>query len=656
MTPALRLALVVCGLNLVVFTLARAAFAAAFGTTSSTDEFAELAWALYVGFKLDLRLALFISLPMFALALIPALSPTRGAARRFWFVAIALVELLVFALYAVDFGHYEYLRARVNATLAEHLEPLDVALIVLWQSYPVALILFALAVCAFAFTALAARLGFRGVAQPQSRRRTAAIAIVAILFAVAGMWGKLSMYPLRWSDAYFSTDAFISALGLNPILFLVDTYPDRVRGYDRAAVQENYAALADLLEIPPAARSLETLSLARWVEPAAGADSVNRGVNLVVIHLESFAGFSVGSLGNPAGATPRFDALAAEGALFTNFFVPAVPTARSVFTMLTGVPDYEPVQTASRNPLLARQHTLVNALTEHERFYFLGGSASWGNIRGLLTQSIERLRVYEEGDYAAKPADGWGITDHDLFEHAHKVLAATREPFFAFIQTSGNHRPYTIPPDNRRGFETVTRDPADLRAAGFASLAAFNGLRFLDHAIGYYFDLARGTGYFDRTVFVLYGDHGNPSANEIAFERLGLTGFHVPMLVYAPGRLAARRTDTPASLVDLLPSALGLLGKPYLNTTLGRDLFAAPADRRSLALVPHGVLTDELFLRKNPDGALNLYRYRGATPLVDISATEPAAAQELERLHRGLFATARFLTHHNPPRAHRPPQ
>ena len=108
---------------------------------------------------------------MFALALIPALSPTRGAARRFWFVAIALVELLVFALYAVDFGHYEYLRARVNATLAEHLEPLDVALIVLWQSYPVALILFALAVCAFVFTALAARADLKLVVDDSVSRK-----------------------------------------------------------------------------------------------------------------------------------------------------------------------------------------------------------------------------------------------------------------------------------------------------------------------------------------------------------------------------------------------------------------------------------------------------------------------------------------------------
>jgi len=35
-----------------------------------------------------------------------------------------------------------------------------------------------------------------------------------------------------------------------------------------------------------------------------------------------------------------------------------VPTARSVFEMLTGVPDVNPTTTASRNPLVVNQHTL----------------------------------------------------------------------------------------------------------------------------------------------------------------------------------------------------------------------------------------------------------------------------------------------------------
>ena len=38
------------------------------------------------------------------------------------------------------------------------------------------------------------------------------------------MHGRFSQYPLRWSNAYFSKNAFISALALNPLQNLFDTY------------------------------------------------------------------------------------------------------------------------------------------------------------------------------------------------------------------------------------------------------------------------------------------------------------------------------------------------------------------------------------------------------------------------------------------------
>jgi phosphoglycerol transferase MdoB-like AlkP superfamily enzyme len=305
---------------------------------------------------------------------------------------------------------------------------------------------------------------------------------------------------------------------------------------------------------------------------------------------------------------------------------------------------------------MVRQHTLVNALAEHERFYFLGGSASWGNIRGLLSQSIERLQVSEEGDYASERADVWGIIDHALFEHAHAALAKSKGPFFAFIQTSGNHRPYTIPDANRRGFElTLKMDPAALQAAGFDSLAAYNGLRFLDHAIGHYFDMARKSPYFANTVFVLYGDHGNPSASPIPYERLGLTGYHVPMLIIAPGIPAGERNSAVASLVDLLPTALGVMKVGHVNKTLGRDLLTERPAARRFALVPHGVLTDDYFLQVSPQGGSHLYAYRSNDPLTDVQDRLPDTAKELRRLREGLYQLSLYLLHHNAPQPHSPP-
>lgn len=639
----MKLALVAAGLNLAALLGLRVAFLWAFGEPGlSTSELGE---AFYLGLKFDVRLAVLISAPLVVLAWVPKFDPAQSsAARRVWVGYFTLVFAALLVLYAADFAHYAYTRARLHSGIVEHLTPADVALRMTWQSYPVVWTLLGVSLACALYAWLLSR---PRAGTPASGLRKAAQFAVLAAFGAILIWGKLSWYPLRWSDAYFSDKAFVSALALNPVLFLADTLGQRRAPVNQAAVAAQYDTLASLLELTE--RDPQRRSFARYVPGKPGAP-----LNLVVIHLESFAAFKVGAFGNPSGATPHFDALTREGLLFTNFFVPAVPTARSVFTMVSGIPDYHPGRSASRDPRMVRQHTLVNALTDHERHYFLGGSASWGNIRGLLSQSIERLQVSEEGDYAAERADVWGIIDHALFEHAHATLSKAKGPFFAFIQTSGNHRPYTIPDSNRRGFELANMDAAALQAAGFDGLSAYNGLRFLDHAIGHYFEMARKAPYFANTVFVLYGDHGNPSASPIPYERLGLTGYHVPMLIIAPGVTAGQRNTAVASLVDLLPTALGLMKVGHLNKTLGRDLLAArPAERR-FALVPHGVLTDEYFLQVSPQGGSHLYAYRSNDPLADLQERQPQTAKELRQLREGLYQLSLYLLHHNAPQPHAP--
>ena len=648
---AMRFALLAAGVNFLVFVLLRLAFAGAFQPLAAGASAGELLQAFWIGVKFDLRLAVLVSAPAALFGLIPILNPVlRSGARNFWLGYFVAVQALLLLLYAVDLGHYDYARTRLNASILEHLTPADVALRMFWQTYPVVWGLLGLAVAAAAYWLVLRRVTkVKSISNRAWWMRAAGGALVVVLGSIA-IWGKASWYPLRWSDAYFSTNDFVSALALNPVLFLADTLGARGETYRVATVREHYKVVSELLEVEP--RDEKSLSFARFVNPKR-ADKAP--LNLVVIHLESLAGFKVGALGSKAGATPHFDALAAEGLLFTNFFVPAVPTARSVFTMLTGVPDYHGGRSASRDPLIARQHTLVNALAGHERFYFLGGSASWGNIRSLLAQSIERLQVFEEGDFGAERADVWGITDHDLLEHAHAKLAAAQRPFFAFLQTSGNHRPYTIPEINRRGFELARRGAESLRAEGFDGLPAYNGLRFMDHAIGHFFKLARSAPYFQNTLFVLYGDHGNPAASDIPFERLGLTGFHVPMLIYAPGFVPSGRSDIIASLVDVLPTALALMGVPHLNQTLGRDLLVARAPERRFALLPDGLLSDEFLLRTGP-GGVKLFRYRSDMPTREVHDSLPAATRELQRLREALYETARYMLYHNKPREHAPPK
>ena len=650
---AIRFLLWVVGLNVVLFTLLRLAFWVAFHSGAAEAAAGDLLRAFYLGLKFDLRLALLICLPPLALAVFPPLNPARRTlAKRLWLGYFVAVEALVLLLYVVDFGFFAYVRGRLNASLLEHLQPLSIALHVAWETYPVVWGLVLLVALSGGYFYLLRRLASpefsRGGVAAGPWVRRGVLAVVLGLYAL-GVYGKWSWYPLRWSDAYFSTNDFVTALAVNPVLFFSDTYGNRSEGYDLQSVRRHYALVARLLGVQHP--DPERLSFERYVAPNPASAAP---LNLVVIHLESFAGFKAGIFGNPLKATPNFDALARDGILFTNFFVPAVPSARAVFTMLTGIPDVNVGRTASRNPRVVTQHTLVNALRDHERFYFLGGSATWGNIRGILQRNIANLHVYEEGNYEAERADTWGVTDLVLFDKALAVLKERKDPFFAFIQTSGNHRPYTIPEDGS-GFKLASLDKKTLTENGFDSLAAYNGLRYFDFALGHFFERVRREPYFRDTVFVMYGDHGNPSASPTPWEQLYLTSFHVPLVIYAPGLIRkGRRIEETASLVDLLPTSLSLMKVPYRNTTLGRDLLSPRPAAEHFALLPIGILNDEFLLQLGPGGHDRLYRYRSSTPTADVRASHPETAAELRSLRDALFQTSLYLLYHNPPRPHAP--
>jgi hypothetical protein len=559
-------------------------------------------------------------------------------------------------MYFVDLGHYDYLHERLNASAVDYLLSPMIALQFLWETYPVLPAILLLVLVAIGYGWIVNRFACRELRQistPLARWAQVTCFIAALVLYGFGLYGKWSRYPLRWSEAYFSTNPFVSSLALNPVLFFFDTREFKTVRFDAQEVRKHYDVVADLLdvEVPDPA----TLDFSRYVVP--GKKLPGRP-NIVFIQLESFAGFKVGILGNGLNPSPHFDEVARKSLLFTNFFIARPPTARAVFTVMFGTPDVNTPHSASRNPLIVRQHTLLNALEGYKKMYFLGGSATWGNIRAILAHNLDDFEVYEEGDFSTPPDDVWGISDLHLLEEANRVLRDQDEPFFALIQTAGNHRPYTIPED-KRGFELVEVDDQELKENGFETLASYNGMRFLDYSIGHFFRLASKKDYFNRTIFCLYADHGTIATRQIPWDRLYLTSHHVPFAIYAPGYISeGQRIDITASLVDVLPTVLGLMGVPHLNKTLGRDLLVQRPKDKHFAFINSfysGLLDDEFYLFIDPKGTERLYRYRTPSPTEDVKGQFPGRARKMARLCRAIHETSKYLLYHNQPSDHSAP-
>ena len=122
--------------------------------------------------------------------------------------------------------------------------------------------------------------------------------------------------------------------------------------------------------------------------------------------------------------------------------------------------------------------------------------------------NIDKLYLYEEQDYKAPKIDVWGISDKNLLLEANEIMKKKKSPFFAIIQTAGNHRPYTIPKEDQAAFKKISFPADTLRKYGFETNEEMNAFRYTDYCFQQFFGAAQKGDYFDNTIFVFVGDHG----------------------------------------------------------------------------------------------------------------------------------------------------
>lgn len=655
----------------ILFVLLRGMFLLGFSGLpwQALGESADVLRTLGIGLRFDLRLALLIVLPLMLLTWLPWFNLLRNRVLRYLARAYLVLAVgLVLLVYIIDFGHYAYLGVRINATVLRFIEDAQISTGMVWQTYPVVWISLGWLACLAVTLAILWQLERRTLLRPAgpiSRRSVAAGSALVMALVLLGLLGRVdnlnleNPVPLRWSDAFYTGDAQIAALGLNPVLFLHDTLRVDPVAYDEAEARRHYPLMANYLGIDkPDAQALDY----RRQQPAqASAPAGERRPNVVFVMLESLGTSAVGAYGNPLNPTPNLDRISREGWFFRHFYVPVTGTAKTVWASITGVPDVTREQTATRNPLISRQHSLINSLDGYEKFYMIGGNAGWANINALIQRSIDDVRLYEERHWKAPLVDVWGISDLDFFKESTAVLRQLPkdQPFFAYLQTSGNHRPFTIPRDND-GFQALDLPLEQVQAAGSRSAAQFNAVRLLDFNIGKLLEMAERDGYLDNTIFVFFGDH-NTRISQIphmapGFEQLGLESNNVPLMIYAPGLLKPRVFDEAVGLADLLPTVLGLLGKPYANGGMGRDLLQpAPEGERVVPLVLRegtfpiiGGVTRRFLLQMQHDGSSpTLHDIYSPTPMDNVAQQHPEEFQRLAALTRAMHETSRAMLYRN---------
>lgn len=618
--------------------------------------------AFLMGFRFDARIACIIGLAIMLLTFIPFLNPFKNAgAKKFWNFLLPLAFTLLVLFYFIDFYHFDYLHQRLNASVLNYLQDAGISWQMMWQTYPLLRVTIAIIVLAVVARFIFKRL-LSYYLQKDSFYKRRGIVFYFILFFLLGgfIFGKIGQFPLRWSDAFTLSDDFKANLALNPFQSFFSTLSFRNSTYDIKKVKDDYALISGYLEVQqPDSTQLN------YERKYAVADSGGNKPNVVLVICESFSAYKSSMYNNPLNTTPYFNELCNKGIFFNRCFTPAYGTARGVWATITGIPDVESPSTASRNPNAVDQHTIINDFKGYDNYYFLGGSATWANIRGVLTNNINGLHLYEEQDYKAAKIDVWGISDKNLFLEANKVLKERQKPFFAIIQTADNHRPYTIPKEDEAAFKRVSFSTDSLKRFGFESNEEMNAFRYTDFCFQQFMEAAKKEKYFDNTIFVFVGDHGIRYNGTLEYfpkswTEQGLSCEHVPLLFYAPKLLQPLKVNEVCSQVDVLPTIAALTKTPYRNNTLGRNLIDASLfqfktifkGEKYAFIIDHDVKTIGLvsnqyyFLKNLKTGKEDFVSMTNNNP-VEVTPQTDSLKNYLSRLTDAYYETSKYLLLNN---------
>lgn len=572
-----------------LFIVARLAFTIVFFKLSKNALFLDILKAFQIGTQFDIRLAMLCFFPVFFISLIPFFNITCNRyLKALNSIYLWLLSMVLILVYAVDFGYFSYVNHRLSADIINLMANALISLKMVLETYPVFRISIGVVLIMFLIS-----YALRWIQEPLTWQKekivwpikTLVLCLMFFIYIFA-IWQSIAKYGLRWDKAFFTNNTYIHAVALNPVLFFINTYAYQEKEYSLKEFQKWQPVMKDYLARNDHERNL----LYNFPEKNAPPKKVK---NIIIIHLETFPAVRLKLHNNKYNPAPFINELASKSIYFENMYSPMWNTGEAFFSLISSVTDFGSISRSStRNPYTINQHSIINQFLGYEKYFFIGGSASWANIRGFLKNNIEGIHIYDEEKWDVPSENTWGISDYDLFNEIHSILSKkdSGKPFFGIVLTGSNHRPYSIA-KNAKGFEIdYETSEDDIKAMGFISREEYNALRLLDFNVKHFIQKAIKQGYGKETIFCIFSDHGTVTApmNFVsqAYQNLDLNEHHVPLFFYEYNKQdQAKKIDTVATLRDVMPMLANLAGVSYVNKTLGRDLFKRQVEEKNNMVV-----------------------------------------------------------------------
>ena len=291
--------------------------------------------------------------------------------------------------------------------------------------------------------------------------------------------------------------------------------------------------------------------------------------NIILVMIESLSAEYIGAFGDNRGLTPNIDKLIEKSLFFNNLFATGTRTVRGMEAVTMSLPP-TPGRSIVKRPDNKDMFGMGWIFKDkgYDNKFIYAGHGYFDNMNNYFSSNgfeiVDRLSFSDDEIHFSNV---WGVCDEDLLDKTLKEADKSykqNKPFFSFVMTTSNHRPYTYP-DGRIDIPSHT--------------GRYGGVKYTDYAIARFLKQAEKKPWFGNTIFVFVADHNGGSAGKMD---LPLWRYKIPLVIYAPKLLKPKVISKVSSQIDVAPTIFSLLGWSYKSKFYGHDILDTNFKERAL--------------------------------------------------------------------------
>ncbi|MBQ0152417.1 MAG: LTA synthase family protein, partial [Chryseobacterium sp.] len=377
---------------------------------------------------------------------------------------------------------------------------------------------------------------------------------------------------LKNKQADFSNNLVMNEIGKNGAFAFISAFKsnelDYMTFYPNRPEKEAYQTLKDDL-----IQKNQTYATSNWddISRNTKGDSLQQTPNIILIAIESFSADFLAEFGNKSNITPNYDKLANESIFLTNLYATGTRTVRGMEALTLSVPPTpgNSIVRRENNQNLFSVATVIKS-KQYQPYFIYGGDGYFDNMNTFfggqgfdivdrdrgnpLSDNIKTER-FPIQDNEVSFENAWGICDEDIYKQSIKYADKNdqlKKPFFQFVMTTSNHKPYTFPA-GKIDLPQGERDAA---------------VKYTDYALGKFINDAKKKPWFKNTVFVIVADHCASSAGKW---EINIAKHHIPAIIYNLNQ-KPEKIDRLMSQIDVMPTLFGYLNWDYKTSLYGKDI------------------------------------------------------------------------------------